>query len=67
MTITIELPDDLAEQLNSAGIPAEEAGRYAVAALSEVAGNAEIRAWWSHLSEKERGGERANERKPGFR
>lgn len=59
MTITIELPDELAARLAAAGIPAEDAHRYAVAALTEVADRAEVRAWWDGLTEEGREAERA--------
>src|SRR5688572_9748059 len=50
MTLTIEVPDELARRLEAVGIPREEACRYAVAALSEVADHADVRAWWDGLS-----------------
>jgi predicted transcriptional regulator len=58
-TITLELPDELAMRLEAAGILSEEAGRYAVAALTEVADRAEVRAWWDSLTDTERTAERA--------
>ena len=54
MTITIELPDELAERLADAGIPPEDASRYAVSALEEAAESVEVRAWWDRLSEQDR-------------
>ena len=51
--MTIELPEELSARLTEAGIPAEDAGRYAVAALFEVADRAEVRAWWDALSREE--------------
>jgi hypothetical protein len=54
MTLNIELPDELMSRLEAAGIPAEEASRYALAALNEVAEDAELRAWWDDLSSEER-------------
>lgn len=50
MSITIELPEDLSARLAAAGIPADDAARYALAALAEVADHAEVRAWWDGLS-----------------
>lgn len=61
-TISIELPDELASRLEAAGIPSEEAGRYAVAALHEVADHAEVRAWWDALTAEQRVAERAKTR-----
>lgn len=62
MTITIELSEELAARLADAGIPAEDASRYAVAALTEVADRAEARVWWDSLTENERETERAKTR-----
>ncbi len=67
MTITIELPDELTERLKAAGVPAEDASRYAVAALTEIADRAEadaasVRVWWDALSDEEREAERARTR-----
>jgi predicted transcriptional regulator len=67
MTITIELPDDLAARLAAAGIPAEDASRYAVATLLEVAERAktdadEVRAWWDSLTSDEQEEEKAKTR-----
>lgn len=62
MPITIELPDELAAQLAEAGVPAEDAGRYALAALTEVADRAEVRAWWDSLTRREQENERAKTR-----
>lgn len=61
-TISIELPDELTSRLEAAGIPSEEAGRYAVAALSEVADHAEVRAWWDTLTGEQRAAELAKTR-----
>ena len=59
MTITVELPEDLAGRLASVGIPAEEVSRYAVATLLEIARRveadaAEARAWWEGLTDQQR-------------
>ena len=62
MTITIELPEELAARLTAAGIPEEDVSRYAVAALSEIADKAEVRAWWDSLSEQNRETEKARTR-----
>ena len=67
MTMTIELPDELAARLKAAGIPAEDASRYAVAALTEVADRAEtdaaeVATWWDSLTEEEQEVERAKTR-----
>jgi hypothetical protein len=62
MTISIELSDQLAARLAAAGIPAEEAGRYAVAALLDIVDRAEkdaseVHAWWDSLSDEHRSNE----------
>ena len=62
MTITIEIPDELSARLAAVGIPADEAREFATAALSEVADNAEVRAWWGSLTQKQRESERARTR-----
>lgn len=62
MTMTIELPGELPDRLKAAGIPAEDASRYAVAALTEAADHAEVRVWWDSLTEDEREAERAKTR-----
>jgi predicted transcriptional regulator len=54
MILNIELPEELTSRLEAAGIQSEEMSRYAVAALSEVADHAEVRAWWDQLRPKER-------------
>ena len=54
MTITIELTDDLANRLADAGIPPEDASRYAVSALEEAAESIEVRAWWEKLGKQGR-------------
>ena len=59
MTITIEVPDELAARLSDAGILAPDASRYAVTALEEVADHEEIRVWWDRLSEPDRDAERS--------
>jgi hypothetical protein len=59
MTVTIELPPDLAARLEAVGIPSEEAERYALEALSEVADSADVRDWWARLTEAQREAERA--------
>ncbi|MDQ2688312.1 MAG: hypothetical protein M3Y28_10640 [Armatimonadota bacterium] len=53
MTLTIELPEDLAARLTVAGVPTDDASRYALAALADMADRAEIRAWWDGLSDPE--------------
>lgn len=58
MTITIELPEELSARLTAAGVLAVDAGRYALAALVEVADHAEVRAWWDSLAEADREAER---------
>lgn len=42
MTLTIELPGDLAARLEAAGVAADEARRHALAALAEVADRAPV-------------------------
>ena len=59
MTVTIELPEELAARLEAAGIPSAEASRYAIEALSDVADCAEVREWWERLTEAQREAERA--------
>jgi hypothetical protein len=62
MTLNLELPEELTSRLEAAGIPAEDASRYALAALSEMADRAELRAWWDALSTDERINEAAKTR-----
>lgn len=62
MTITIELPEELAARLTVAGVPTDDASRYALAALAEVADSAEVRAWWDSLTESEQELEKAKTR-----
>jgi len=62
MTLNIELPDELVSRLDAAGIRSEEASRYAIAALTEVADHAEVRAWWDGLNAEDRGDEAAKTR-----
>ena len=54
MTVTIDVPDELASRLIAAGIHAADARRYAITALEEAVDNAEVREWWDRLSAQER-------------
>ena len=68
MTLMIELPDDVAARLSKAGIPVEEASRYAMATLVDIAARSEadaeeIKTWWESLSEEAREGERQKTKK----
>ncbi len=53
MAITLDMPDELTERLAEAGIREEDAARIAMAALSDAADRAEVRAWWEGLSRQE--------------
>ena len=62
MTLNIELPEELASRLDAVGIRSDDASRYAIAALTEVADHAEMRAWWDGLNAEDRGDEAAKTR-----
>ena len=64
MTLSIEVPQELASRLQQAGIEVDDAGRYAIEALSEAADHAEVRAWWDLLGEEQQAKrDRAHRRK----
>ena len=58
MARTIEIPDELAERLDDAGVAEDKARLYALTALSYLADDREVRAWWDGLSEEQRQCER---------
>jgi hypothetical protein len=59
MTITLEIPDDLADYLAATGTKPEEVGRYVITRLRRIARQFQIegeatRAWWESLSAERR-------------
>jgi len=57
--MTIEVPEELALRLETAGIRAGDVSRYALTALANAADDGELQTWWDALSDEERSAERA--------